>query len=516
MTMTCKISSPSRPRSRVRACVLLALASLPPLACGAASDAGSDTDTTPTTSTPADSADESSTTAAIEPDQWDDLLEPVPGSRLRPRFRVADDGTRAQIGWYDTMFEMPCEFREVPDAGLRCVTSIYGDSPWLYADPDCSEPVIQDIWLSEGTGVVVGNDKGCIDKQYYEIGEPVTEIYFDANGPCEHFSNDPAHRVYVVPNDQFVGATVTPLEGNSRIVPLLLEADDGARQIFGAWDREHEEAVAALPDAADQLRWFGHWEPSVSPIYFADASCTERVALAGCLPDSEHPRTARETGPEPCRVLVGRYELVEELGRDVHRLRPDGGCEPYTFASDSYTRLWRVGAPLDDAAYAVASALEDGGVRLRHDVHASPEGEPFLSSVRFYDRLLAEVECSWRDQSYYQPGEPPTGTLDCVPSDGASLINRFLDSDCSEETAERWLWDTSCPSEAQHAYGHGAVATLAGPTAGAGGYMRDDADDCVPAPAGDGGDEGTGGEEEHYLVDPGSELEAAHAVDVVE
>jgi hypothetical protein len=157
--------------------------------------------------------------------------------------------------------------------------------------------------------------------------------------------------------------------------------------------------------------------------------------------------------------------------------------------------------------------LEDGGPRLRHDVHGSPEGEPFLSSMSFYDRQLADTECLWRDPSIYT-AEALTGTLDCVPRDGANLYNRYVDSDCTEQTAERWVFEESCPSEAHYAYGGGLVAALAGPTGGLGGYMLDDLDACVSAPPYEEPD--GGGEGERYLVDADSVTQAAHATDVVE
>lgn len=488
---------------------LLPLALLLPLACTqlpGSDESSSDTDPTAGTSGP------------VEPDQWDDLVEPVAGSRLRPRFRVADDGTRAQVGWHDTMFDAPCEFRETSSAGLRCVPRTYGDDPWLYADPNCSEPVIQDIWIPEGATVVYAHGDSCFDSHYFEVGEPVGEIYYAANGPCEFFSNDPSHRVYAIPHDQFVGATLTPQNGNSRIVPLLLEADDGSRQIVGAWDREHEEEVEPAPDAASQLRWFGRREPRVSTYYYADASCTERVALAECVPGSEQPRTARETEPAPCLEFIGRHELLEELGGDgLYALR-DGGCEPSGLSGSSSARVWRVGTPLDDAAFAEATAQNDGGARLRHDVFASPEGEPFLSSTRFYDLLMAETACSWRDPADYL-AEAPSGSFDCFPQDGAYLDDRYLDADCVEQTASRFVDEESCPPPAQFSYSYVTrmVAALTGPTGGPGSYTHDDQDDCVPVePEGESEDGGGFGEEEYYLVDGDSMVEAAHAVDVVE
>ncbi|MCX4240551.1 DUF7481 family protein [Paraliomyxa miuraensis] len=497
--------------------LLLPLLLLTPLACGLPS-AGTDTDssagTDPSVGTDTDSsagtdasADGSTTTG--EPDHWDDVLEPVPGSRLRPLVRTAEDDTRVQVGWYDTLFETPCAFAHTPNGDLRCLPTTRGSDVWLYADAGCTEPVLQDIWIPEGA-TVVRESGGCFGSTFHEVGEPVAEIYYNANGPCEFFSNDAAHRVTAIPHDQFVSATVTPLHGNNRIVPLLLQAEDGAQQIFGAWDRDHGEEVVASDDASGQLRWFGRRQPRVSTFYFADASCTDRVAVAECVPDSEQPTTARETEAGYCGALLGRHELLEEVGQ-IYQLS-DGTCQPGSLGGSS-SKSWRVGAPLDDTAFAVASTIDDGGARLRHDVYTNSEGAPVLPSQGVRDQLLAEVGCRWRDPVTYSYDPSTTATFDCVPIDAAGLDNRYQDAACTQRRASRWVSEESCPGEALYAYGDGMVAAIDGPAPGGAGYWLDDMDACVPAPPDDGGGFG---EYEYYEVDEGALLEVVHAVDVIE
>ncbi len=482
---------------------VLPVAVLLPLACGAplpggGSDDGNDTDAQSTG----------------EPDVWDELLEPVPGSRLRPVIRIADDGTRAHVGWHDPLFDTPCEFRHTTSAGLRCVPSTYGDRSWLYADSNCSQPVLQDHAIPEGASVVRARGDGCFDYDYYEVGEPVAEIYYDNNGPCQFFSNDPAHRVVAIPHDQFVAATLTPQEGNGRIVPLLLEADDGARQIFGAWDRVHDEEVRPSLDASDDLRWFGRHQPRVSTLYFADPGCTERVAIAECIPDSDHPTTARETESGYCGAVLGRHALLEEIGQ-FYALRDDGACESASLPAGYNGRAWRVDAPLLDGDFAQTSTINDGGVRLRHDIYASPEGAAVLASTRFYDLLSSEAQCDWRDPSLYT-GEPSTGTLDCVPRGAATLDNRYLDSGCMAQTASRYVPEESCLPETLFAYAGGLIAALAGPVDDQGDYELDDEDDCVAVELEGGSGDGGFGEDEYYLVDDVPTVEAAHASDFIE
>ncbi len=479
---------------------------------GADTDSGADTDGSTTTPPSADSGDSGDTTAATEPDDWDDLLEPVPGSRLRPVIRVAEDGTRAQSGWHDTLLDTPCDFRPTPSSGLRCVPNTASQGGTYYADPSCSEPVFQDHWFPEGANIVRVRGNSCFDETYYEIGEPVTEIYFTGNGSCQFFSNTPSHRVVAIPHEQFVEATVTPQEGNSRIVPMLLEADDGARRIFGAWDVVHQEEVIPDADTSDQLRWLGRFQPRVSSNYYADASCTQRVAVAQCVHDSYQPTTARENDADACNALIGRHALLEEVNQ-VYRVNDSGNCISAN-PSGYNLRKWRVGGPLDDTAFAETPATNDGGARLRHEIYANPEGTPLLASSRFYDLQLSQAECDWRDLSLYDP-QLPLGTFDCVPREAARLDARYLDSECTERTASISFSDESCPPDPALAYGDGLVVEVTTPLFEAGSYGPDGRDRCGPLPPRHGSDTGLT-EIAYYATDSRSGIEAAHAVDVVE
>jgi hypothetical protein len=477
--------------------VLLCSALLVPLACGEL-----------------ESNDDESTTTG-EPDEWNDIVDPVAGSRLRPIFRTAEDGTRTQVGWHDTLFDTPCAFSHTADGDLRCLPTNSAGEPWHYADANCTQPALQDHQIPEGATVVNARDHSCFGYSYWQVGEAVDEIYYNANGPCEVFSNDPSHRVTLIPYDQFVPATLTPQPGQSRIVPMLLEADDGAQQIFGAWDRVHEEQVTPALDDAQQLRWFGHRQPRVSTSYYADAGCTQRVAITSCMPDSDEPTlqptTAKETAAGDCGPVLGRHELLEKVVQLYSEY--DGQCEPTSIDSDVY-QVWRVGAPLDDGDFAESSALDGGGERMRLDIHGGPEGEPFLASSRLRDRQLAEAECHWIDMVAYSSDPSTTATFECVPVDEARFNNRYRDSACTERIAYRLVWEESCPMEVPlYAYGDGMAAPITGPAAGEGGYGFDDMDVCVSFPPSvpPDGD----GEYEYYVVED-TPIPVATAVDVIE
>jgi len=449
-----------------------------------------------------------------EPDSWEDLLEPVAGTRLRPIVRVADDGTRTHVGWQDTLLDTPCQFTKSSDGELRCLPKSTEDSLWLFADALCTQPVLQDINIPPGTTFIRERALDCSETPFYEVGDAVDTIYYADQGRCEFFSNDPSHRLIAVADDAFVGATVTPRAGRSRIVPMLLEADDGAQQIFGAWDREHEEEVTAAPDQTGQLRWFGRVEPEVSSHYFANADCTQPVAILSCVPESQTPTTARQREPGICGELTGRYALGE-LTETVYYKQDNGSCIPDALPTGFKQRIWRVESRLDDTAFAESSTQDGGGERLRHDIYRTPEGAPVLASGRVYDTQLSDVECRWKDpETHSRDPAPGLGSFDCIPSDAATLSGRYLDSDCTTPTATRWVYEESCPGEATHAYGGGLVSEIARSISSEGRYAHDEDNRCQsigPSEPPDGGDI----DFEWYAVEPAT-TPAVHATDVIE
>ncbi|MEM7157636.1 MAG: hypothetical protein AAF799_32650 [Myxococcota bacterium] len=488
------------------------------VACGPSSSSppgqgGTDGGEAPTNDESSDGAgaDESSSGEVFEPDDWGDLLEPVAGSRLRPVFRVADDGTRIPNGWHDTLLDTRCEFRYTDDAGLRCLTDTYGATEiWHYADPDCTEPAMQTGAIPDGASVVRVRGNSCFDQTYYQLLEPVEAIYYTANGPCEFFSNDEAVRVALVSNTDFVGATVTPLEGNDRVVPMLLVADDGAQQIFGAWDTVHEEEVRPSADASGQRRWFSRHQPRLSELYFTDSTCSEPVALAQCVHPSEVVGTAREEegGTDFCQDVVGRHEVVEEI-ETVYRMS-DSGCVEASLSGS--IRTWTVGAPLDDEAFAIAPVENEGGTRLRHEIYAGPSGGRLMASGRTFDTLLDDMACDWRDS--ISPEDPEAEVFDCAPINPAHLRNRYLDASCTEQVARHYVFEESCESTPLYAWAAGVVATIASSIASEGGYELDEEEDCVevePLPGG-----GSGGEEDFYVIDDEAVFDAVQATDIVE
>lgn len=485
--------------SRVCACVAAVLG----LGCPAADDGGSG-NTDVGTDTDVGDTD----TDGI--DDWSELLEPVPGSRLRPVARVGEDGTRAHVRWQDTMLDTECEFRQAGDGALRCLPIASTSEPWRYADADCTQPVAAPFDLDPDATVTFVRE-GCFDEVYWDIGDEVTtEIYYNANGPCEVFSNDPGfRRLTPFPVHGFVAATVLPADGESRIVPLVLEADDGARQIYGAWDRMQGQEVAPGVDASGALRWFGRWEPRVSTIYYADPSCIGRVALRECVPNTAQPVTAHESEVGPCGTISGRHRLTGEIGA-IYQRNDDGTCEPSGFIG--FNRVWRVGDPIEDDTFAQAPTVSSAGPRLRHDFYANPEGDPVLPSARFFDLLFSALQCDWVDNP------DVAGDLLCKPLGSALISPDYRDAACTQRTATRSSYDAACADgPPAYAFVIGMIAEIVEAIASPGGYHTDAAGDCVPN---EGDTDSDGGWDtdppEYYLVGDPLDVDIAHAMDVVE
>lgn len=64
----------------------------------------------------------------------------VGGSRLRPRVRLGDDGSREQLGWHDTQLGTDCEYRTAVDGVTRCLPPVRERA---YIDPACTQLVVR-------------------------------------------------------------------------------------------------------------------------------------------------------------------------------------------------------------------------------------------------------------------------------------------------------------------------------------------------------------------------------------
>lgn len=73
--------------------------------------------------------------------------DPAPGSRLKPKFRLGDDGAKEYLGgvWWDSDRNEDCSFAVAADGKTRCLPK--GSDFRYFADAQCATPMV----LTQGT-----------------------------------------------------------------------------------------------------------------------------------------------------------------------------------------------------------------------------------------------------------------------------------------------------------------------------------------------------------------------------
>lgn len=363
------------------------------------------------------------TSAPARVDDFSDLFEPVAGSRLFPVFRVADDGMRVHVGWHDSLLGGRCEFRDAAGT-LACLPVDTISTPTNFADAECSEPVVSPSDVPDGGSVVVINTR-CANEGFLELGAPIEGgvIWRPRAGGCEPREGFEGYRrLEAFDPSMFVTATETPVDGSGRIVPVLLEAADGARQISAAWDRLHAEMVSAQLDDQGELRWLSRWRATHSD-EFTDESCSVEAAVApACTPPDAAPTTAFQVlSFDQCGGTSTQPHRLDAA--DEHGVLFQGST---CYQNESPARGWTLGEPMDFDEFAIVSLHPSVGSRLTHDTFGTPEGEPLLPSRVFSDPRFENELCEFLDLG--------AGDLVCVPR-AAEVVNSYLDEFCVRPVA---------------------------------------------------------------------------------
>ena len=412
--------------------------------CKPFGDLGEVTDTVTTTATSDTAASESGSgsgeTSATgvgppgPPDEWDEELAPTAGSRLRPIFRVADDGASFHVAWYDTQLDITCTFLPTGDGVHRCYP-VDQASMSDFADPDCTVPLVRLDSDVVGTPKLVQVEvPTCELAELYEV-TPYDGVHWtSAGGDCIEIGADPGFfTVTALAPSAFVAATVSPALGNSRIVPQILDAEDGSRAITSAWDRSFAQEVEAQPGDAD-LRWFGRAEP-ISVNLFGDAGCTDPIAAgSSCAPPGLAPATAQRLAGGCNLPLIERRRVVGAFNGGA-AFRPfNDVCQD--IPASEFEPLWALeDDALTDQDFGLVTVAEVAAPRLTHLLHGNPEGEPFLASGEFRDAELDDV-CRFE-----RIGEG----LYCLPPRWVSADNNYLDAACTQQVAWQSFFD--CPPD---------------------------------------------------------------------
>lgn len=142
------------------------------------------------------------------------MADPVPGTRLQSRYRVADDGSREWIGWYDTVLDAQCGWLRMSDGKDHCLPS-YPQITGRFADPACTRYAVRVEECIGPSNRLMAYRYSATDRCTFEIYvhrlEPLavgTAIYAKGGATCV-----PAPSGEVSTESDFVtGAEVPPSE----------------------------------------------------------------------------------------------------------------------------------------------------------------------------------------------------------------------------------------------------------------------------------------------------------------
>jgi hypothetical protein len=327
----------------------------------------------------------------------------VSGSRLRATFHEVDD-VKVFIGWTDTQLGKPCAFLE--GRCLAGTTRIEQDELSEFEDEACTSRIAMMTSGSAFGGefdvlVVQSGPHACRTTTLHVRGEPVTPARIfarNAQGVCEEVPRDgdfvrvgPA----LGPDDAtFVRAKEENDTSGGRIVARWRVADDGAREIIGAWDTERDVAVEV---SSSGKRWYPK----------------DRASLAS---ESRCPGIATSFVCEPNVVFIGGDGCREPEVYDVGARLPKEACP------EAVGGAYEVLSALPTQSFAEAKTVEVGRGRVRLAMSARSDDRPIVPR-RLFD-TEAKTWCSVQDVD---------GTSRCLPDSDTRITDAFADAACTQK-----------------------------------------------------------------------------------
>lgn len=146
--------------------------------------------------------------------------DPLPGSRLKPKFRRGDDGAKEYIQglWFDSQRGEDCTFLLASDGQTRCLPK--GNTFQYYADAQCTQAMVllQSACSTPAYGVTTATVACGLDtggQHVFSVGPSTNPpmIYGKAGSSCFAIGPTSADYTYFmvgaeVPPSSFVSATV--------------------------------------------------------------------------------------------------------------------------------------------------------------------------------------------------------------------------------------------------------------------------------------------------------------------
>lgn len=132
----------------------------------------------------------------------------VDGSRLKARWRVAEDGAREPIGWLDTMTGIPCAWSTATDGEERCLPPPAAGA-FGYLDAACTQVVYQ--LHGDGGSAPTPSAWISLSGRYASLGSLITPSAIYSFGSCAKsdgpFENTYSYEATMFPPSAFVAST---------------------------------------------------------------------------------------------------------------------------------------------------------------------------------------------------------------------------------------------------------------------------------------------------------------------
>ena len=236
------------------------------------------------------------------------------GTRLEPRFWDAGDGARVLRAWFDRELRIECRFDLATDGRFRCLPTD-ANSNLAFADPACTRPLTIVLACAPAPAFAFGSTRptpGCgrsLTRAIHEVGGVYGTSVFrkEPGGACMPEGMASGYRAYELGAErdptEFVGAALEA-QGDARLVPYVLVADEGSRLFDGIRDtqRNCECGASGSVGSCRPLEIALHYD-----FLFSDAACTKNDAVVD-LSDYRpcHSPTAVVGDGEPLDRTSGR------------------------------------------------------------------------------------------------------------------------------------------------------------------------------------------------------------------
>lgn len=210
----------------------------------------------------------------------------VPGKRVVPYVRVAEDGTVERVGLYDLERKVYCQADVTPDGKYRCIPYYWYSYPTsAFADDHCTQPVTLVTNVPSEPVVFKRGVSGTCPLQvalFRGVALPAgTKIFVkEGAGGCAAATAPPTGTLYTpgeeIPPGDWV--EMTAVTTPQRVEERRLATPDGVTDIYsGLWDKQFMEpcnferlsdgSLRCLPRVTTEER-------------YTDAACSRRAAPA--------------------------------------------------------------------------------------------------------------------------------------------------------------------------------------------------------------------------------------------